>query len=136
MNEEELPKKKGTKKVKEEKIENTSNETISEKEKNKLIRKEKSKRLVNIIFSKLFSFIFSILIIGWIAICLIDFFKVQDGKNPIFCLKTETIKLNEGSIEKCLGAGYKILNFEKDDSCHVKLTFGPFWLKDSCPDPK
>lgn len=136
---EELPK------IKEEKITKSipitafsSDELISEKEKKKLIRKEKRSDGINSFVSKLFSFIFTILVLAWITICLVDFFKVQDGHKPTFCLKNESIDVTvggtkAGSIDKCTGLGYKVLRFDKLDKCNVKMIYGPFWLKDECP---
>ena len=143
MKKEELPKEELPKKVKKETksipiVAFSSDELISEKEKRKLIRKEKRADGFNSFVSKIFSFIFTILVLSWITICLVDFFKVQDGHKPAFCLKNDSLEVTEGgtkkgSIDKCVGLGYKVLRFDKLYGCNVKMIYGPFWLKDECP---
>ncbi|NLA32623.1 MAG: hypothetical protein GX864_01565 [Mollicutes bacterium] len=138
----ELPKKKDEKTTKSIPIVAfSSDELISEKEKRKLIRKEKRSDGFNNFFSKLVSFVFTILVLCWVVICLVDFFKVQDGHKPSFCLRNEVVEVavsgqKAGKIDKCVGLGYKVLRFDKYDGCNTKMIYGPFWLKDECPHLK
>lgn len=62
---------------------------------------------------KIFNFIFWILIIGLMAIWLIDFYHVNKEEKPQFCLNTkENVEVVNGentfNVTKCSGLGYNI----------------------------
>lgn len=68
-----------------------------------------------------------LLIIAWIVIIFIDYFRVGQGKNPKFCLTEEVIKYEDGETYKCVGLGYKMFRYNRKCS---GIEFGPFFIKE------
>lgn len=93
-------------------------------EKIKVIYKEKEKSL----FSKILNIVLWIILIVWMAICLFDFYKVSTEKDPVFCLKKETTSYDDGTVDSCLGLGYKVYKYNRTN--YSAIEFGPFWSKD------
>lgn len=105
------------------KNEEMSNEFVEDKKnKNKNKGKEKS------VFSKVLNVILWVVLIGWMAICLTDFYNVSKEKSPIFCIKKETTTYDDGTVDMCLGLGYKVYNYKRDS--YNAIEFGPFWTND------
>ena len=75
-----------------------------------------------------------IVLIGWMAICLYDFYNVKNEKDPKFCIKEEIIQYEDGTVESCLGPGYKVYNYKRDSFNAIE--FGPFWAKDRSAAPE
>ena len=80
------------------------------------------------LFSRIINVILWVVLIAWMAICLIDFYNAKTGKSPIFCLKKETTKYDDGSVDTCTGLGYKIFNYKR--TSFKGIEYGPFWSKD------
>lgn len=120
------------------KTDEVETELLTDNEKEKIIMTEKINRGVSSFFEKIFSIIFTLVVVAWFVMCLVDFVQVQVGDKPIFCLKNETIEVKDlGSVSKCTGLGYKVLNFDKLDKCNVKTLYGGFWVSDTnCPTNK
>lgn len=78
--------------------------------------------------SRIFNIILWILLIVWIAICLIDFIRVKGNQDPRFCINKKTVTYSDGKVESCMGLGYKVYRYERDS--FSGLEFGPFWSKD------
>lgn len=95
---------------------------LEEKEKAeaKRERKETANKIINVILW--------IVMIAWMAMCLYDFYRVHTEKEPVFCLKKETTKYEDGNVDSCLGLGYKVYNYKR--SSFRAIEFGPFWSKD------
>ena len=64
----------------------------------------------------------------WMGVCLIDFYNVHQEKEPMFCIKTGTNEYEDGNVDWCLGAGYKIYHYNRKS--FKAIEFGPFWSKD------
>ena len=62
------------------------------------------------------------------GICLIDFYNTHEEKDPMFCLKKETITYDDGNVYSCTGLGYKIYNYKRKS--FTAIEYGPFWSKD------
>ena len=69
-----------------------------------------------------------VVLIIWMGICLIDFYNVHQKKDPMFCLKKETTKYDDGKVDSCTGLGYKIYNYQRKSFNGIE--YGPFWSKD------
>lgn len=111
--------------VTEKEISKKEDVTAEEKEeKIKVIYKEKEKSL----FSKILNIVLWVILIVWMAICLIDFYKVSNENEPIFCLKKETTTYDDGTVDSCLGLGYKVYKYKR--ASYSAIEFGPFWSKD------
>ena len=77
---------------------------------------------------KIINIILWILLFVWMGICLFDFFKVKQEKKPVFCIKEETIQYEDGTVETCLGLGYRTYEYKRES--YKGYEFGPFWTKD------
>ena len=100
-------------------------EPVEEKEeKVKIVYKEKERSL----FSRIMNIVLWIILIVWMAICLIDFYRVTKKEDPMFCLKKETTKYDDGTVDSCLGVGYKVYNYNR--TSYTAIEFGPFWTTD------
>ncbi len=65
---------------------------------------------------------------GWIVIVFTDYFKVRNGKDPLFCLSEQTKEYNDGSNYICNGLGYKMIRYNRE--CLKATEFGPFIIKE------
>jgi hypothetical protein len=84
------------------------------------------------IIVRIFNIILWLVLFGWMAICIIDYFNVANENEPQFCIKNETKNLEDGTVYICRGAGYVAYRYESKSS--VKYKFGPFWTKDEYLD--
>ena len=74
-----------------------------------------------------------LLLVGWVAIVFIDYFKSADGKDPKFCIKEKTKVYSDGEVYICTGLGYKSFRYER--KCKTGTAFGPFFTKEkTCAD--
>jgi len=71
---------------------------------------------------------FVTLVIAWIIIVFMDYFKVRDGKNPQFCIKEEIKRYDDGTVYSCLGIGYKVYRYDRKSISASE--FGPFFIKE------
>ena len=67
------------------------------------VKEEKQKSLGRIIFDIVFWVVISILAIVWLT----DFIKIQNGKEPVFCLAEKVHEFDDGTVDECIGLGYK-----------------------------
>ncbi len=93
-------------------------------EKPKKIKEKDEKSL----FNRIMNVILWIVLFVWMGICLIDFYKVHQEEDPIFCLKKETTKYDDGTVDSCLGLGYKVYRYKR--TSFQGIEYGPFWSKD------
>lgn len=93
----------------------------------KIEKEEKAKEKKETV-NKIINVILWIVLICWMLICLTDFFKTTNKKDPIFCIKKETVSYDDGEVHSCLGLGYKIYNYQR--SSFKAIEYGPFWSKD------
>ena len=80
------------------------------------------------IFIKILDILLWIILIGWMAIVFMDYYRVTNEKEPKFCIKEETIQYEDGTVESCTGLGYKVYEYNRDSFDAIE--FGPFWAKD------
>lgn len=102
------------------------------KEVKKLVKEEKKNNRKDgerSLAGKIINIVLWVIVLGWMAVCITDFLKVQNEKDPIFCLKKETVKYSDGNVSVCTGLGYKTYNYNR--SCFKAIQFGPFWTKDA-----
>lgn len=105
------------KEVKVEKQDN-SKETIK-------IVKEKDKKSLG---QKIFDIVFWVAIIILAFVWLTDFIRLQNEKEPVFCLTEKTHKFKDGTVNECIGLGYKIYNYDRE-SINIKHQFSPFFVE-------
>ena len=74
-----------------------------------------------------------LILIGWVTIVFVDYFRNVDGKDPMFCLKENTKTYSDGEVYTCTGLGYKAFRYER--KCIGGTAFGPFFTKEKgCAD--
>ena len=69
-----------------------------------------------------------LLIVGWVVIVFVDYFRNLDGKEPKFCLKEETKQYPDGEVYICTGLGYKAYKYDRKSVGGT--AFGPFFTKE------
>ena len=83
------------------------------------------------IWDVVFWVLFAILACVWI----VDFFRVKDEKQPMFCISKETIEFEDGNVDKCVGLGYTVYEYNRE-SLDSGIEFGPFFIKMKEPSAK
>lgn len=68
------------------------------------------------------------LVIIWIIIFFIDYFRARNSKLPIFCV-SNIKEYDDGSVYSCTGLGYKMYKYDRT-SINMDLEFGPFFMKE------
>lgn len=68
------------------------------------------------------------LLFFWIVVVFIDFFRVRQNKNPMFCISEKTNEYDDGSTYICTGLGYKMIRYSRE--CLSAKEFGPFLIKE------
>lgn len=69
-----------------------------------------------------------LIIVAWISIIFVDYFKAKDDKAPKFCISEETKTYDDGTVYICTGIGYKVINYNRKSISAVE--FGPFFIKE------
>jgi len=89
------------------------------------IKVEEKKK--NKIFIKILDIILWVVLIAWMIIVVIDYVKVVNQKEPMFCIKEEEIEYEDGTVNSCTGLGYKVYEYNRES--YQAIEFGPFWAK-------
>lgn len=69
------------------------------------------------------------IIIIWIIIFFIDYFRARQSKTPLFCISEETKEYDDGTVYSCTGLGYKMYKYNRS-SIDATIEFGPFFIKE------
>ena len=102
---------------------------MEENEKEEFFEEKKGRRDEKSPLSKAINAILWVVLLAWMALCLIDFYNTQKEKDPIFCFfGKESTTYKDGRVDSCTGLGYKIYNYKR--SCFNGIEYGPFWSKD------
>lgn len=96
-----------------------------EEEKNEVKNEVKTKKSI---IGKIINVLLWILVLGWMAIVLLDFFAVNKQEEPRFCISQGETKYSDGYVKWCTGLGYKVYEYKR--KCFDAIEFGPFWTKD------
>lgn len=88
---------------------------------------EENKRKKNV-FGKIINILLWLILLAWMVIVLMDFFKVNNKEEARFCIDKGTTEYSDGEVSWCLGLGYKVYRYKRD--CFNAIEFGPFWNKD------
>lgn len=111
------------KKTKTTKVEETPKEVEVVEEK---IVEEKKEEKNNKLIKALDIFLWVVLI-AWMLVVVIDYVKVVNEKEPVFCIKEEVLEYSDGSVDSCTGLGYKVYKYNRES--YQAIEFGPFWTK-------
>ena len=79
------------------------------------------------IAKKIFDVVFWVVIIGLAIIWLTDFINVKNDKDPVFCISQKTHTFDDGTVEECVGLGYKVYTYDRS-SFSKGRQFGPFFI--------
>lgn len=69
------------------------------------------------------------LVIIWIIIFFIDYFRARQSKTPLFCISEQTKEYDDGTVYSCTGLGYKMYKYDRD-SVEASIEFGPFFIQE------
>lgn len=69
------------------------------------------------------------IIIIWIFLFFIDYFRARQEKTPLFCIHEETKEYDDGTVYSCTGLGYKMYKYDRA-SINASVEFGPFFIKE------
>ena len=69
------------------------------------------------------------LVIAWIILFFVDYFRARQAKNLVFCIKEETKNYDDGTVYSCTGLGYKMYRYKRS-SINTTVEFGPFFIKE------
>ena len=69
------------------------------------------------------------IIIIWIIIFFIDYFRARQSKTPLFCISEETKEYDDGTVYSCTGLGYKMYKYDRS-SVDATVEFGPCFIKE------
>ena len=99
---------------------------VKEKEMDNFMSEDKAsiKEVAFKIWDVVFWVLFAILACVWI----VDFFRVKAEKQPMFCISKETIEFEDGNVDKCVGLGYTVYEYNRE-SLDSGIQFGPFFIK-------
>lgn len=54
-----------------------------------------------------------IFLIFWLFTVVVDFSNIKKEQDPIFCLRHKTHTYEDGTVEECLGMGYKVFTYKR-----------------------
>lgn len=90
-------------------------------------KKETEKKKPHIVV-RIFNIILWLILFGWMAVCIIDYFNVVNENEPQFCIEKETITYDDGNVYVCKGPGYVAYHYDRRS--YSGYEFGPFWTKE------
>ena len=79
-------------------------------------------------FGRIMNVFIFIVFFAWLGICLMDYYRTYKEEQPMFCIKEGTTKYDDGTVDWCLGAGYKIYHYNRENFTGIE--YGPFWSED------
>ena len=86
-------------------------------------KKEKIKRITK----RVWDIVFWVGIIVLAIIWLTDFIKVQNEEEPKFCLVQKIHEFDDGTVNECVGLGYKVYTYNRDSISGARQ-FSPFFV--------
>ena len=80
------------------------------------------------VIGNIFKFLIILLIIAWVYLIAADYFRVQRGEYPKFCINETTKTYEDGTVYGCIGLGYKVFHYER--ASITAFEFGPFFIQE------
>lgn len=78
------------------------------------------------IVGRIIGIIIAILIVAWVVVIFYDYSKITKDEEPVFCIKEEVHKYDDGTVYECLGLGYRAFVYDRDSI--TAKEFGPFFI--------
>lgn len=75
---------------------------------------------------KIFEYGAILFIIFWLFIVVVDFSNVKKEQGPSFCFHHKIHTYEDGTVEECLGMGYKVFTYQRE-SIHDLAEMVPSW---------
>lgn len=75
----------------------------------------------------IFDVVFWVVIVSLLFVWIFDFLKVKNEEKPVFCIQEKTHEFDDGTVEECVGLGYRVYMYDRD-SIDVKVQFSPFFI--------
>ena len=63
---------------------------------------------------KVIARIFWIVVIAFMCLWTFEFYRVRNGKEPLFCLSNRIYTYVDGVTEECIGLGYKVYEYRRN----------------------
>lgn len=63
---------------------------------------------------KVLARIFWIVVIALMCLWTFEFYRVRNGKDPLFCLSNRIYTYVDGVTEECIGLGYKVYEYRRN----------------------
>ena len=63
---------------------------------------------------KVLARIFWIIVIALMCLWTFEFYRVRNGKDPMFCLSNRIYTYVDGVTEECIGLGYKVYEYRRN----------------------
>ena len=95
-------------------------------EKKEKVTEKKNTEKTNIA-KKIFDVVFFFFFVGLAIIWITDFINVKNDKDPIFCISQKTHTFDDGTVEECVGLGYKVYDYNRTSLSYGRQ-FGPFFI--------
>ena len=76
---------------------------------------------------KIFDVVFWGCFVILMSVWLTDFFRVKANKKPVFCLSEKTHQFEDGTVNECVGLGYKVYEYHRQ-SLNNAYQFSPFFV--------
>lgn len=92
-------------------------------------KKENRDKSEKSMLSRILNIALWVILFAWMALVLVDYFKVRNEEEPVFCwFNKETTTYENGTVKECTGLGYKVINYNREN--FKAIEFGPFWITD------
>lgn len=75
----------------------------------------------------IFNFIFWAIILVLLFTWIMDYINVRNDKKPAYCIKNISHKFEDGTVDECVGLGYKVFTYNRDSMAKAS-EFVPFFI--------
>ncbi len=76
----------------------------------------------------IFDVVFWVVIVCLLFVWVFDFLKVKNEEKPVFCIQEKTHEFEDGTVDECVGLGYKVYTYNRE-SINIKVQFAPFFIR-------
>ena len=82
-----------------------------------------TKKILKLAWNIFFWACFACILFMWVS----DYINTKNEKDPVFCFAKNEIQKENGSVEECIGAGYKVFKYHTVGYEDAR-EFGAFWI--------
>lgn len=77
---------------------------------------------------KIWNVVFWVLFVSLAFVWIMDFSRVKIDKKPLFCVSKDRVEFKDGTVDKCVGLGYKVYHYHRA-SLNKNFQFGSLVMK-------